>query len=102
MTPQVMRDPASIRDRGSILGASTGAEVLNVLALAPQRGGRLVAMLGQLPVDGIDFALGPADAGHFDFAVGRDVENRGHVGQDRKSTRLNSSHANISYAVFCL
>src|SRR3712207_7837712 len=25
-----------------------------------------------------------------------------HVGLDRKSTRLNSSHANISYAVFCL
>src|SRR3712207_8455501 len=25
-----------------------------------------------------------------------------HVGKDRKSTRLNSSHANISYAVFCL
>src|SRR3712207_8588925 len=25
---------------------------------------------------------------------------RGHL--DRKSTRLNSSHANISYAVFCL
>src|SRR3712207_8171497 len=24
------------------------------------------------------------------------------VGTDRKSTRLNSSHANISYAVFCL
>src|SRR3712207_7771397 len=24
------------------------------------------------------------------------------IGQDRKSTRLNSSHANISYAVFCL
>src|SRR3712207_8920969 len=23
-------------------------------------------------------------------------------GRDRKSTRLNSSHANISYAVFCL
>src|SRR3712207_7345889 len=37
---------------------------------------------------------------------GRGV-GRGHeVGQaqagDRKSTRLNSSHANISYAVFCL
>src|SRR3712207_4491781 len=26
----------------------------------------------------------------------------GSLGQDRKSTRLNSSHANISYAVFCL
>src|SRR3712207_9286619 len=25
-----------------------------------------------------------------------------HRGLDRKSTRLNSSHANISYAVFCL
>src|SRR3712207_7394971 len=24
------------------------------------------------------------------------------LAQDRKSTRLNSSHANISYAVFCL
>src|SRR3712207_7993167 len=24
------------------------------------------------------------------------------TGRDRKSTRLNSSHANISYAVFCL
>src|SRR3712207_8787013 len=29
------------------------------------------------------------------------VEVRGR-GRDRKSTRLNSSHANISYAVFCL
>src|SRR3712207_7216637 len=28
--------------------------------------------------------------------LGVDIE------QDRKSTRLNSSHANISYAVFCL
>src|SRR3712207_7216237 len=27
---------------------------------------------------------------------------RARLGEDRKSTRLNSSHANISYAVFCL
>src|SRR3712207_7149999 len=27
---------------------------------------------------------------------------RGSISLDRKSTRLNSSHANISYAVFCL
>src|SRR3712207_7189042 len=27
---------------------------------------------------------------------------RSHPPRDRKSTRLNSSHANISYAVFCL
>src|SRR3712207_8548793 len=31
------------------------------------------------------------------FRPGWDV-----AGTDRKSTRLNSSHANISYAVFCL
>src|SRR3712207_7930485 len=30
------------------------------------------------------------------------AEPRHVVIQDRKSTRLNSSHANISYAVFCL
>src|SRR3712207_7159341 len=36
--------------------------------------------------------------------VERDVEEArsGHDDKDRKSTRLNSSHANISYAVFCL
>src|SRR3712207_8099303 len=28
--------------------------------------------------------------------------DEGEVGRDRKSTRLNSSHATISYAVFCL
>src|SRR3712207_8381645 len=30
------------------------------------------------------------------------VEESAGVERDRKSTRLNSSHANISYAVFCL
>src|SRR3712207_7898657 len=34
----------------------------------------------------------------------RDDDRRAHTEHlaDRKSTRLNSSHANISYAVFCL
>src|SRR3712207_8890211 len=53
------------------------------------------------------------------YAVGSQLEKRNHQGErrstraraggvrrrvrkDRKSTRLNSSHANISYAVFCL
>src|SRR2546428_3667322 len=31
-----------------------------------------------------------------------DVEQRGRTRSDRKSTRLNSSHDQISYAVFCL
>src|SRR3712207_7468429 len=36
-----------------------------------------------------------------DAVEGLDV-GAGGGNQDRKSTRLNSSHANISYAVFCL
>src|SRR3712207_7934289 len=48
----------------------------------------------------------PADAGEQAHAERRgggqhEVPQQGHH-QDRKSTRLNSSHANISYAVFCL
>src|SRR5688572_32366259 len=31
-----------------------------------------------------------------------DLHRRARPGQDRKSTRLNSSHSQISYAVFCL
>src|SRR5438309_4542046 len=30
------------------------------------------------------------------------VIGRAHIDEDRKSTRLNSSHSSISYAVFCL
>src|SRR3712207_8716474 len=33
---------------------------------------------------------------------GQQSLNDEQLNQDRKSTRLNSSHANISYAVFCL
>src|SRR3712207_8384371 len=39
------------------------------------------------------------------LVLGHERRPRGHLepaGLDRKSTRLNSSHANISYAVFCL
>src|SRR3712207_7747062 len=34
--------------------------------------------------------------------VVKDANGEMIIGADRKSTRLNSSHANISYAVFCL
>src|SRR3712207_9120725 len=40
------------------------------------------------------------DGAHVRAVPGRAGQPR-HLG-DRKSTRLNSSHANISYAVFCL
>src|SRR2546430_13753588 len=35
-------------------------------------------------------------------AVPEDERGRIHLDRDRKSTRLNSSHSQISYAVFCL
>src|SRR3712207_6849700 len=41
-----------------------------------------------------------ADGSHLD--VHADVDAFAAEVEDRKSTRLNSSHANISYAVFCL
>src|SRR3712207_7279427 len=42
-------------------------------------------------------------AGHRRTRQARALQRRAaEVGVDRKSTRLNSSHANISYAVFCL
>src|SRR3712207_7117062 len=52
-------------------------------------GGVAVPLAAQQPAE-----RGPHAVGH-DQAPAAD-------GKDRKSTRLNSSHANISYAVFCL
>src|SRR3712207_8668421 len=53
-------------------------------------GGLLDAQLGDAVVDGLRHAA----------VLGDLLDVR--PGADRKSTRLNSSHANISYAVFCL
>src|SRR5438445_11402245 len=52
-----------------------------------------------------DLVIGPDRVGLPFPAEKVGEETRGDVGrewEDRKSTRLNSSHANISYAVFCL
>src|SRR5690625_6233109 len=70
----------------------------------------LASALG--PADGgVDDADLQGDRGVFEMVTGEvtsvvDVESVGHAahrpGRDRKSTRLNSSHVAISYAVFCL
>src|SRR2546430_12871513 len=52
---------------------------------------RVAAVVQLIPRDSFDHARAMAD----DKRRGRDYE-------DRKSTRLNSSHSQISYAVFCL
>src|SRR6266568_5428633 len=43
-----------------------------------------------------------APAGRGAADAGRRLERRAGRRSDRKSTRLNSSHSSISYAVFCL
>src|SRR3712207_6889976 len=67
---------------------------------------RLPGVSGAIADDPVDhrvarrgFAVA-TDAGG--FAGGVPQLAAGVRGRDRKSTRLNSSHANISYAVFCL
>src|SRR3712207_8805678 len=54
-------------------------------------------------LEGEDLTGDPADADDADRPVRVALlPHERRAEQDRKSTRLNSSHANISYAVFCL
>src|SRR3712207_8035356 len=55
-------------------------------------------MLAHMTVNGASLRAGDFFASG--TISGPDPDQRGSL--DRKSTRLNSSHANISYAVFCL
>src|SRR3712207_7175667 len=72
--------------------------LIEIRSDAPERGGEGGDGTTTLPAPGT--RVTPADPvaprGH-GVAAFRQLE-----AQDRKSTRLNSSHANISYAVFCL
>src|SRR3712207_7167213 len=63
---------------------------------------------GDLGIDAAEYGAFSPDGVHA-VAVGRqsqfvviDTRTGNATVGDRKSTRLNSSHANISYAVFCL
>src|SRR3712207_8404914 len=49
------------------------------------------------PAEDIEVVHNGVDTGHY-----RPLDDGVRTKTDRKSTRLNSSHANISYAVFCL
>src|SRR3712207_8636405 len=86
------------------------AEEVNLLLLAPDHRHRLaevgLAMPGRMdqrhehlpPLQPPLSNIGPHDR----LATGEAVLGPEPLEEDRKSTRLNSSHANISYAVFCL
>src|SRR5205814_8335323 len=58
-------------------------------------------ILGLLPTNPRAIAIEDGSAG-MKKAVDWDVEEKKGPERDRKSTRLNSSHLGISYAVFCL
>src|SRR5947209_11785279 len=52
-----------------------------------------------------DIYVSPSQIKRFELRTGDTIMGQVRPpkeGEDRKSTRLNSSHANISYAVFCL
>src|SRR3712207_7335585 len=69
------------------------------VAVEPDEGQALVEDL-DVDQDDDDQEELPAGDGIERHQAGR--EDQVEVESDRKSTRLNSSHANISYAVFCL
>src|SRR3712207_8855932 len=76
--------------------AGDGTTTATVLAHAIVREGAKAVAAGMNPMDlkrGVDLAVAE---------VVKDLQARAKKVSDRKSTRLNSSHANISYAVFCL
>src|SRR3712207_1742916 len=90
---------ASVRPPGLTLGGQKRA-------FGPRGTNRLlgVELHDQLLLDrGVDHLAG-RDAVHEHAQLAADdLQPRRHGAlADRKSTRLNSSHANISYAVFCL
>src|SRR2546430_12931401 len=57
---------------------------------------RNVEQRGDIGVDAGEGVERPRDE------LGLEVQLGTHAAEDRKSTRLNSSHSQISYAVFCL
>src|SRR5437762_231532 len=67
-----------------------------------ERGWTSKVQLGEMDIEGIDVAVVYPSRGLFALTV-PDMEPRLAAAMaDRKSTRLNSSHRCISYAVFCL
>src|SRR3712207_7647378 len=89
----IRRPPRSTLFPYTTLFRSVGA--LNV-AYGEREGRGLVRLIGTALL----FALGAM--AFVALALGGVLGVPVALGADRKSTRLNSSHANISYAVFCL
>src|SRR3712207_8672730 len=82
--------------RGPVVNGRLGATPLRVAAASGQLAGQ------QFTFNNLAMRLGRAESPIvFDAARFGGSFAGGGTSGDRKSTRLNSSHANISYAVFC-
>src|ERR1039458_10425385 len=89
---------------GGMLGCRTGKLLASLQKLAQTRTSLLVPrLLGGPDVCGPRTPSAPHDAVQTPRTYPLSSPDRqGQPGTDRKSTRLNSSHLGISYAVFCL
>src|ERR1039457_79595 len=90
----------------SILAALLSAEPLHWRLVGPFRGGRVTSVAG-VPSQPNVYYFGTPGGGIWKTTSGGQVwkpifDSTGVATIDRKSTRLNSSHLVISYAVFCL
>src|SRR2546427_9431152 len=80
----------SYPDRFKVVSLAAGKNVEAALEQAKRWRPRVVSLSSERDADQLRNQLKAAGLGQID------------VMQDRKSTRLNSSHSQISYAVFCL
>src|SRR3712207_8518178 len=85
----IRRPPRSTLFPYTTLFRSQRLGLIRLIAISPLG---VAGCFGSGLITGAFGALGPVYA----RSLGASMD------QDRKSTRLNSSHANISYAVFCL
>src|SRR3712207_1388101 len=114
---EAIRKPTDVRGLSPVELSQLAQEMRDrIFRAVSQNGGPLASNLGvvELPLAlHYVYDLGPYPAGpdRLLFDVGHQcyphklLTGRSHQFEklrDRKSTRLNSSHANISYAVFCL
>src|SRR5690625_7111526 len=91
---------------------SPGTQVLTavlgiIVSPGRSRGNRLALIIGARPAVGVLVDMKAMQTGLQAVEIGAEQHAMGmffqlDTAQDRKSTRLNSSHVAISYAVFCL
>src|SRR5690606_40496172 len=85
-----------MRTLGNILWFVLGGVIMGL-------GWWLAGAIAFISIIGIPWARSCFVIGRFSFfPFGQEAIDREELTQDRKSTRLNSSHVKISYAVFCL